>query len=223
MVLGCLVAWLLGFGGSLAMRPSPTDLTASQREAVDRGEVVLLAEQRPTSPWPAVTIYVFTDASPEAAAAVFMDYESHTTFIPSLTHAKISKVIDRATVEVDYSVRVPVFPDEDYTVRNHLTHPGTDYRFDWTLVRASSTKATVGYAVFRPWVNQRTNQAGTLLEYYNFVTPGSKLAGLPFIKSRSVREITETAKAVAHEAEKQRGRDPEMRPRLAALRSAVAP
>jgi len=117
-----------------------------------------------------------------------------------------------------------VFPDEDYTVRDRISRACADgYRVDWTLVRASSTKATVGHALFTPYVNTRSRQVGTLLEYYNFVTPGSRLAGLPFIRNRSVHQITETARAVARQAETERGRDQEMRPRLTALRGAVAP
>ena len=170
-----------------------------------------------------MTIYVYSDAPPEDAAALFLDYEHHVAYIPALLRAKISRIVDKATTEVDYTVSVPVFPDEDYTVRNHISHPGTDYRVDWTLVRASSTRATVGHALFQPYVNRRTQRSGTLLEYYNFVTPGSKLAGLPFVRSRSLSQIRETAGAIAHQAELERGRDPEMRPRLTALRTAVAP
>ena len=91
------------------------------------------------------------------------------------------------------------------------------------LVRASSTRATVGHAIFSPYVNRRTKRTGTLLEYHNFVTPGSRLAGLPFIRSRSIQQIGETARALARQAEVERGREPEMRRRLMALKNAVAP
>lgn len=205
------------------MRSEP-QLTAAQRDSINRGDLVLITERRPTSAWPAVTIYAYIETSPERAAAVFTNYEQHVEYIPQLLRSKISRVVDRATVEVDYRVVVPVFKDEEYTVRNHLTRPDSaTYRVAWEMQRATSTKATVGHAVFTPYVNGRTRKSGTLLEYYNFVTPGSSLAGLPFVRSRSIRQISETVRAIARQAEKESGRESSMRPLLDALRSAVAP
>jgi len=211
--------------GLLSARPAETpELSAAQRDSVDRGDMVMHLEQRATSPWPAVTSYLFVDATPEEVAAVFTDYESHATFVPATLKSKITRIIDRSTAEVSYTIAIPVLSDEDYTVRDHISRPTPDsYRVDWALVRASSTKASMGHALFQPYINQRTNRPGTLLEYYNFVTPGSILAGLPFIRNRSVHTIGETAKALARQAEIERGREVEMRPRLTALRSAVAP
>jgi hypothetical protein len=213
-----------GLLGSAAVTPASPTLSAAQRDSLDRGDLVVIVEPRPASAWPAVTVYSFIEATPEEAAAVFTDYERHATHIPAVTKARISRVIDRATVEVDYTLAVPLLPDEHYTVRDHVSRAGPDgYRVDWTLVRASSTKATTGHALFTPWLNQRTKRPGTLLEYYNFVTPGSRLAGLPFIRSRSIQQIGETARAIAREAEMQRGRESDMRRRLTALRNAVTP
>jgi hypothetical protein len=205
-----------------AQPAEPVVLTAVQRDSVDRGDLVIRSEARPTSPWPAMTIYVWIDATPEEAVAVFTDYDQHASYIPGMRKAKVSRVIDRASAEVDYTLAVPVFPDEDYTVRNRLSRAGEDYRVDWIMVRASSTRATEGHALFTPYVNQRAKKSGTLLEYYNFVTPGSRLAGLPFIRNRSVHQIGETVKAIARQAEIERAREAAMLPRLTALRSAVA-
>lgn len=206
-----------------ASRTEP-QLTAAQRDSINRGDLVLITERRPTSAWPAVTIYAYIETSPERAAAVFTNYEQHVEYMPQLLRSKISRVVDRATVEVDYRVVVPVLKDEEYTVRNHLTRPeSAAYRVAWEMQRATSTKATVGHALFTPYVNGRTGKSGTLLEYYNFVTPGSGLAGLPFVRSRSIRQISETVRAIARQAEKESGRESSMRPLLDALRSAVAP
>ncbi len=211
--------------GLLASGPPPSpELSAAQRDSLDRGDLVILSEQRPTSPWPAVTVYVFSDATPDEAAAVFTDYEDHVNYVPAATKSRISRVIDRSTMEVDYTIAVPLLPDENYTVRDRISRAGADaWRVDWMLVRASSTRATVGHAIFSPYVNRRTKRTGTLLEYHNFVTPGSRLAGLPFIRSRSIQQIGETARALARQAEVERGREPEMRRRLMALKNAVAP
>ena len=214
--------------GLLALTPATTpispELSAAQRDSLDRGEIVVVTEMRESSPWPAVTVYAFADATPEEAAAVFTDYEHHVAYIPAATKSTISRIVDRATVEVDYTIAIPLLPDEHYTVRDRISRAGADsYRVDWLLVRASSTKATVGHALFSPHVNQRTQRPGTLLEYYNFVTPGTRLAGLPFIRTRSIQQIGETARAVARQAALERQRESDMRPRLAALRRATAP
>jgi hypothetical protein len=220
-LISAAIAVTLAFGAPSG--PASTSLTAAQRDSIDGGELVTLSERRPTSSWPAVTIYVFIDASPEAATAVFTNYEQHVEYIPKMLESKVSRVVDRATKEVDYRVIVPVFPDEQYTVRNHLTRQdSTGYRVAWEMIRATSTKATVGHALFTPWVNAKTRKAGTLLEYYNFVTPGSSLAGLPFVRSRSLKQISETVRAIARQAEKESGRESSMRPLIQSLRSAVA-
>ena len=231
--LTLLAQFVLAMAGGGLVAPGPRapqgppalqDLSAARRDSLERGQIVTVSEKRPGSVWPAVTVYVFVEATPAEAAAVFTDYEYHATYIPTAKKSKISRVIDRSTAEVDYSIALPLVPDEDYTVRDHISRAGPDsYRVDWKLVRASTTRATVGHALFSPYVNARTGQAGTLLEYYNFVTPGSRFAALPFIRSRSIKQIGETARAVARQAEKERGRITEMRPRLTALENAVAP
>lgn len=198
-------------------------LTIAQREAVDRGELVVTMQERAESHWPAVTVYVFIDATPEAAAAVFTDYQRHATYIPSVTRSHVSRVIDPATVEVDYTLAVPIVSDEEYTVRDRITRDSAGrYRVDWTLVRASTTKGTVGHALFASYTNARSGRVGTLLEYYNFVTPGSRLAGLGFIKNQSVGRVRETARAVARQVELERGNDALMQKRLARLHAAIA-
>ena len=201
---------------ALFVRQAPT-LTPAQRAALEVGRTVVTTEQRPTAAWPAVTVFVFIDATPEQAAAIFTDVESHATYIPSVTKSRISRVIDSATMEVDYTLKVPVVSDEDYTVRDHISRTGDTYRVDWTLVRASSTRATVGHALFTPYTNTRTGRAGTLLEYHNFVTPGSRLAGMGFIRSRASAEVRETTESIVQRVGMLRGTAAATR-RLAELR-----
>ena len=180
-------------------------LTPAQRAALDVGRTVVTTEQRPTSAWPAVSVFAFIDATPEQAAAIFTDVEAHSTYIGSVIKSRISRVIDSATIEVDYSLKVPVVSDEEYTVRDHISRSGDHYRMDWTLVRASSTKATVGHALFAPYTNARTGHAGTLLAYFNFVTPGSRLAGIPFVRNRASAEVRETTESIVRRVKAMRG------------------
>ena len=195
-----LIAIALG----LFAQQAPT-LTPAQRAALEVGRTVVTTEQRPTSAWPAVTVYALIDATPEQAAAIFTDVESHSQYIGSVTKSRISRVIDNATMEVDYTLKLPVVSDEDYTVRDHISRAGDTYRVDWTLVRASSTAGTVGHALFMPYTNARTARAGTLLKYHNFVTPGSRLAGIPFVRNRASAEVRETTESIVKRVGAMRG------------------
>lgn len=181
-------------------------------------------EQRPESPWPAMTIVTFVRATPEEAAAIFTDYESHASFLPSTRLSRISRVIAPGDVEVDYVVALPIVSDERYTVRDRLSRDssGAGYRVDWTLVRASSTKATTGHARFTPMLDPQTGASGTRFEYHNFVTPGSRVASIGFIKNRALKEMEQTAAALAARIESERAKPDVLRARLTALRSALA-
>jgi hypothetical protein len=198
-------------------------LTQAQLAAVDSGGRIVITRDRPESPWPAVTVFAYIGATPEEAAAVFTDYERHSTYIPSVKRSRVSRVIDATTADVDYLVDLPIVRDEEYTVRDHISADAAgSIRVDWTLLRATSTKATVGHARFSPYSNGRTGHAGTLIEYHNVVTPGSRLAGLGFIRSRAIRQVEETVRAIARQAETDLRRQGALDDRVAALRAALA-
>ena len=182
----------------------------------------IVREQRPGSPWPAVTIVTYVDATPEEAAAVFIDYARHIEFIPSTKLSRVSRVHSASDVEVDYVVALPIVSDEAYTVRDRLSRDSAGYRVDWTLVRASSTKATVGHARFTPATDPKTGKPGTRFEYHNFVTPGSRIAGMGFIRNRALKEMEQTAAAFAQRFERLHAEPAIMQPLLASLRAALA-
>ena len=195
-------------------------LALSLFAAAGAGAQEIVREQRPGSPWPAVTIVTYVDATPEEAAAVFMDYARHIEFIPSTRLSRVSRIHSPSDVEVDYVVALPIVSDEAYTVRDRLSRDSAGYRVDWTLVRASSTKGTVGHARFTPATNPRTGKPGTRFEYHNFVTPGSRIAGMGFIRNRALREMEQTAAAFARRFESERAK-PTMKPLVESLRSAL--
>jgi hypothetical protein len=221
-----LLTWILAgsLGAVVAVAQSVTAvLTPAQLAAVDGGGRVVITRNRPESPWPAVTVFAYIDATPEEAAAVFTDYERHSTYIPSVKRSRISRVIDATTAEVEYTVGLPIVRDEQYAVRDHVSSDSAGgFRVDWVLVRATSTKATDGYARFSRHINARTGHNGTLVEYYNFVTPGSRLASLGFIRHRAVRQVEETVAAIVRQAEADRRRQGALDDRVAALRAALA-
>lgn len=178
-------------------------------------------EQRAGSPWPAVTIVTYVDATPEEAAAVFIDYARHVDYIPSTRLSRVSRVHSASDVEVDYIVALPIVRDEHYTVRDRLSRDSAGYRVDWTLVRASSTKATVGHARFTAAVDPKTGKPVTRFEYHNFVTPGSRIAGMGLIRNRALKEMVQTAAALARRFELERKNSAAMQARIASLRAAL--
>ena len=204
-------------------RAEAQGLDSTQMAAIDSGRQVVVAEKVAGSSWPRVTVYQFISGRPEEATAVFTQYESHASFLPNVKRSRISLAVDSATVEVDYVLNVPIVADESYTVRNRLTSLPSDsadearsYRVEWTLVRASSTKAADGHALFEPY------RDGTLLTYRNLVIPGSRLAGLGFIRGRAQREVEATVRAIAARVAKARAEERQLLDeQVRALRAAI--
>lgn len=202
-------------------------LDAGRRATLDAGAQLVEAEAVAWSRWPRVTVVQFVDGSPEQVAAVFADFGRHAAFLPNVTRSIVAHLVDSATAEVDYTLRVPIVADESYTVRDHLERfalPSGErgYRVWWTLVRATSIKAADGEARFEPYRNERLGRDGTLVTYRNLVVPGSSLAGLAFVRARARHEVEETVRALGAQVEQERARDPALLERqLEALRRAV--
>jgi hypothetical protein len=119
---------------------------------------------------------------------------------------------------------VPIVADEHYTVRPRLStyNSGESYKVDWTLVRATSTKATDGSVRFEPQRSVEAQRDGTLMAYCNLVTPGSRLARLGFIKSKAMALVRATAGAIVAEVERERaGNRALLDAELRALRAAL--
>ena len=206
----CLaVGVLMTAGAQRGRAQAAEELTAEQRATIEDGRQVFLTWDVSGSAWPRACVYQHIDAMPEEAAAVFTNYERHLAFIPHLSKATISRVIDSVTAEVDYTLRVPIVADEHYTVRDRLStyNVGASYKIEWTLVRATSTKATEGSVRFEPHRRQRPQHDGTLMAYCNLVTPGGRLAGLGFIRSRAMAQVREAAQAIVAEVERERADD----------------
>lgn len=221
----CLAIGVLMTAGARRGRAQAAhELTAEQRATIDDGRQVFLTWDVSGSAWPRACVYQHIDAMPEEAAAVFANYDRHLAFIPKLRKSTISRVIDPVTAEVDYTLSVPIVADEHYTVRARLStyNGGVSYKTEWTLVRATSTKATEGNVRFEPHRSVRSQRDGTLMAYCNLVTPGSRLAKLGFIKSKGLALIRETGGAIVAEVERERaGNRALLDAELRTLRSAL--
>ncbi|MGK5086084.1 hypothetical protein WDW86_00865 [Bdellovibrionota bacterium FG-2] len=195
-VLG-LVAGLFGFHAP-AFAGAYDELTADQQALIQKGEVVFVAKDVDGSPWPKAFVYLRIDSTPEEAAAVFSDYGFQKSYIPNILKSEISKRISKTSVYVDYTIHIPILSDESYTVQDTLSayDGGASYRVDWTLIRADSTKSTVGNARFEQL------GTGTLMAYYNFVVPGSSMAGL--VKKQAMKQVQDVTKAIRAQTQKER-------------------
>jgi hypothetical protein len=173
-------------------------LTPEQKSKIQAGQQVVVTQDAAGSAWPKVWVYQRIESTPEEAAAVFTDFESAPSYIPNLKKAKISKRIAKNIFEIDYILEVPVFADEEYTVRDVVTSydRGASYQIEWSLVRASSTKSSNGYAKFEAL------GSGTIMAYYNFVVPGAFGSGM--VKERAMRQVRDTVNLTVKQVEKQR-------------------
>ena len=198
------------------------DTSRAELAVLEAGRQVVRNTAVAGSAWPRVTIHQFIATSPAEAAATFADYARHSTYLPGIKRSAISHRVSVAVAEVDYVLEVPVFPDESYTVRDSISSDSSgSYRVDWRMVRARSTKAIVGSALFRPHRNSRSGIDGTLLTYDNLVIPGQALAGP--LKGRALKQVRETVVALVGAIERARRADPELVAAQArALRDALA-
>ena len=221
-----VAASLLVAVAGTARAQRPPGLTPDQRRTIDGGGQVFVTERVAGSAWPRAWVLQYIDATPEEAAAVFADYAAHSAYIPNLKRSATARRIDRVTTDVDYVLRLPIVRDEEYTVRDRLSasEAGARYQVDWTLVRATSVKVTDGYARFERYRNEKLQRDGTLMEYCNFVTPGSRLGAIPFVRSKALEQVRAAAGAIAAQVERERRGNPALLARqLETLRAALAP
>jgi hypothetical protein len=192
-----------------------SELSAAQKCQVHGGSQVILTENVEGNPWPRIKVYRLVDASPEQVAAVFFDYESAKSFIPNVIKSEISNKLSACTMDVDYGLDVPIFPDEFYTVRNNLRLiDENSYCIDWKLLRSVLTKDSVGNIRVEPC------EGKTVICYQNLVTPASNIAVL--LRGKAIEQMKETTQALASRVEKEKTADPPgLKRQVAALRAAL--
>jgi hypothetical protein len=181
------------------------ELNDADQNRVKKGDQVAVFQDVANAPWPKCFIYQRIEATPEEAAAVFADYNHHEAFIPNVKQSSVSREINKTTVEVDYSLSLPLgLGSETYTVRDRVStyDRGAGYKIEWTLVRADSTKSSDGNIRFEPLGN------GTLMVYTSFIVPGRMGSSLKWVVDGAKNSVKETAQAVANQVEKERLHEP---------------
>lgn len=178
------------------------DLPEAMRSGVEAGEQVMLEEEVEDMPWPRVHIYQTVDASPEQVAAVFTNYGNARNFIPNVIESTIDREVSPCVNEVSYTVDVPLFPDESYTVRNALARdPEGGLSVSWDLLRARSTRHAAGKLTIQPLGDGRS-----ALRYSNLVDPGSAIARL--LRSIAPDRMRQTVDAIVAETTRMKNEEP---------------
>lgn len=203
-------------------------LSAGQVTAIAHGTAVLTTTDLPDHRWPRVCVYRFIDATPEQSLAVLVDYPLRPSYIPDV---KASNVVpptsDSVTKRVAYTIHVLLRIDETDTLREvarKLDAPSGGYRLEWNSLSSSMAKSIAGSATFVPWHNDSTSASGTLMIYQQSVEPGSRLASLPFIKSRGIDAVRNAAVAIARQIENERARQTgQLERQVAQLRATLPP
>ncbi|HEY5743963.1 MAG TPA: hypothetical protein VIS99_15655 [Terrimicrobiaceae bacterium] len=192
-----------------------SELNASQKSQIQEGAQVVIIEDVEGKPWPRIKVYRFINASPEQVAAVFFNFEDAKTYVPNIFKSEVSKRISPCTMDVDYGLNVPIFPDELYTVRNSLrVIDENTYCIDWKLLRAVLTKDSVGSFRVEAWDGK------SLVRYDNLVTPASNIAML--LRKKAIEQMKDTSEAFAVQVEKEKSSNPPgLKRQVAALRAAI--
>lgn len=193
-------------------------LPASEQDQVRKGEQVSIFTDVGL-PWPKGNIYQRVESTPEEAVAVYFDYELQASYIPRLGTSKISKVIDEATVEVDYLLKLPLgFGTESYTLKDHLSSydDGASYQIAWNLVQSESTRISEGYVRFEKMGN------GTLISYSHLIVSdrlGSSLSPAVEVGKNTLKEVVTS---LVRQVEKERTTEPELlNKQIQSLRTAL--
>ena len=193
-------------------------LSREDQEKITRGEQVSSFEVVPAEPgldpegnpfpappWPKCRVYQRIHTTPEEAVAVFADYKLQSRYVPGLQKSEISKVINKSTVEVDYTYGLPMgFGTETYTVRDQVEFlkSSKSYRISWTFVRADTTKNTEGDAVFEPLNGE------TLLAYYSFIVPNRWGSNLGWVIDEAKKSVKDAVTAIVNQVETEKTEQP---------------
>jgi hypothetical protein len=124
--------------------------------------------------WPEVTILVVLNHSPLDNLNVFLDFDSHKTYVPDMLESKVIKKVSPTQTQVYFEMEMPWPVKKTTHVTNNVVSSSSDgsYTLKWNLVKADMLKATDGHMSFYPY------EGKTLLEYVSLIVPNSSLAGM---------------------------------------------
>lgn len=188
-------------GGALWGGALTDELSAHELKQVERGIQITKLIDVPGKPWPQVSVYYLVRAQPSEVIGIFTDYNEAKAFVPNVYRSVISKQISPTTQEVDYSIKVPIFPDEHYRTRNCLSAlSGGGYEVEWKLLKAEQTRESEGSFRAEPY------PGGSLVRYRSLTTPNSSMATL--LKGVAIDQMKKTVSAICDRISKIKKSDP---------------
>lgn len=165
-------------------------LTTKDQQELLKGKMLQNIDWKDGYVWPEVTIRVLLDHAPKESMDVFMDFESHKTYIPDMLESKVVKKLSPEHMHVLSSMEMPWPVKKSTQVTNNVLTKGEDgsYTLKWNLVEAKFLKSTDGYISFKPY------QGKTMMEYVTFIVPDSSFAGM--FKNKVAGDVEKTVKKI---------------------------
>ncbi|MGH7357919.1 MAG: SRPBCC family protein [Candidatus Rokuibacteriota bacterium] len=193
-LVGALIAPVVGHPVGAA-EPDHA-LTGTERERLDRGDLVVRARAVEGFPWPEVTVYAWVGATPDEVMAVYADFDAHVTFLPEMVQSRIVGHDGPTDWRVFYEYEV-AGPNERYTVTARLRRVTGGYETAWDLVTARYARRLSGE------MRVLESDRGSLVRYVSRVDPGTLGATLGSPESVE-RRLRATVRALTRHVEQLR-------------------
>jgi len=167
-------------------------VTTLEHDKLMNGEMLQTVNWKEGYVWPEVTTRVLIKTPPKESMEVFMDFESHKTYIPDLLDSKVVKKISPENMHVYGAMALPWPVKKSEYVTNNVLTKGDDgsYTLKWNLVSAKYIKSTDGYMAFKNYHGK------TMMEYVTFIVPNSSFAGM--FKDRVASDVEKTVQKITN-------------------------
>lgn len=175
------------------------ELPAAQQARISKGQQVVIEEEVPGEPWPALTIWQQVTCTPAELAGVFWDSELDVKYLPGCIGARIISRPKPSVQETRFTLKMPFFlPNEVYVSRIEVTRPEAtqgSYKITWNVVESLYAKSCKGEILILP------HGSMTLIRYRNFMVPRSKMAGI--LKGPGMNRVVESVRALVAQVERE--------------------
>lgn len=171
-------------------------ITADEHQKLMKGESLQVVTWEEGYVWPKVFMRVVLNNKPQENMEVFMDFDSHKTFVPDMLESKVVKKVSPENMHVMMSMAMPwPVKKSTHTTNNVLVREADgSLTLKWSLVSAEFLKATDGYVTFKPYMGK------TLMEYMTFIVPNSSFAGM--FKNQVAGDVKKTVEKIAQHLNK---------------------
>lgn len=165
-------------------------VSTSEKQVLAQGSMVKTVNWKEGFIWPEVKIITLLNHSPLDNLNVFLNFETHKTYIPDMLESRVVKKVSANQMEVYFEMEMPwPVKKATHTTNNVITkNEDGSYTLKWNLVKADRLKATDGYMRFYPY------EGKTLLEYVTLIVPNSSLAAM--FKDRVASDVEKSVKKI---------------------------